>query len=125
MKKIVVTLVIVGILFGLYSGGMAGYAYVTISNLLDDVVPRQIGTRGVADSYAAQERNERVRAAVAKSVTDAGIIIDPSAVTAAVEGSKLAVSVKYQYPVISFQGETKVAIPVTVTSLFPVPPPSN
>jgi hypothetical protein len=125
MKKIIVPLVIVGILFSLYSFGMAGYSYVTISNLLDDVVPRQIGTRGVSDSFAAQERNERVRAAVVKSVTDAGIVIDQSAVTTAEEGSKLAVRVSYQYPVIKYQGETKVAIPVTVTSLFPVPPPQN
>ena len=122
MKKIVVTLVIVGVLFGLYSAGMAGYSYVTISNLLDEVVPRQIGNVPL-DKFASQERNERIRGAVAKTVTDAGIPLDKETVTLSEEGSRLFVQVRTEYPVIRYGGETKVAIPVSVTSSFPLPPP--
>lgn len=123
MKKVVVVLVLAAIVYGVYSLGMAGYSYVTISNLLDEVVPRQIGTSGVADSYAAQERNERIRSAVARSVTDAGLPLDASAVAITEEGGRLAVRVSYRYPVVRLQGETKAAIPVSVSSAFPLPAP--
>lgn len=122
MKKLFIVLVVVGIVFGVYSAMMAGYSYVTISNLLDEVVPRQIGTRGVADSHQAQERDERIRAAVARSVTDAGLPIEPSAVEVGEDGGRLAVRVSYPYPVVTLKGETKAAIPVSVTSTFPLPP---
>jgi hypothetical protein len=122
MKKIVITLVVVAILFCVYSAMMAGYTYVTISNVMDEVVPRQIGTQGVADAYGAQERNQRVQKAVVQSVTDAGVPIEATAVEVGEDGGRLAVRVSYPYPVIRLQGETKAAIPVSVTSTFPLPP---
>lgn len=122
MKKIVIVLVVAGVLFGLYSAMMAGYSYITISNLLDEVVPRQIGPRGVADSYQAQERDQRIRAAVVQTVTEAGLPIEQSAVEVGEDGGRLAVRVHYPYPVVKLQGETKAAIPVSVTSTFPLPP---
>ena len=123
MKKVVIVLFIVGILYSLYSAGMAGHSYVTISGLMDEVVPRQIGDRGVSDSYAAKERDERVRAAVAKTVTDAGIPIGTENVAVSEEDGKLFVRVSHQYPFISFQGETKAAIPVSVTGSYLLPAP--
>ena len=120
MKKIVGLLVFVAIFYGVYSAGMAGYAYVTISNLLDEVVPRHIPATPPPDQYAAQERNERIRAAVAQAVTAAGLAIEPTAVDVGEEAGRLAVRVSYQHPVVTFQGETKAAIPVSVRSNYPM-----
>ena len=125
MKKIVVALVIAGILYSLYSAGKAGHSYITISNLMDEVVPRQIGTAGVSDQYQAQERNDRIKGAVAQSVTDAGIPIDKSNVSISEEQGRLAVRVQLEHPFVTFQGETKAAIPVAVTSTYLLPPPRN
>jgi hypothetical protein len=124
MKKLIAVLAVVGILWALYTAGMAGYAYITISNLVDEVVPRQIGTVAV-DRYDAQERNERIKSAVAKTLTHAGLAVEPAAIAVDEDGSRLAVRVAYDHPVITYQGETKVAIPVTVTSSYPVPPRRN
>jgi hypothetical protein len=123
MKKLFVLLVIVGILYGLYSAGMAGHSYVTISGVMDEAVPRQIGDKGVSDQFAAKERDDRIRKAVAENVTAAGITIGPENIAISEEGGKLFVQVSHQYPVIVFQGETKAAIPVSVTSSFQLPPP--
>jgi hypothetical protein len=123
MKKVFVTLVIVGILYSVYSMGMAGHSYITIGNLLDDAVPRHIGTRGVADRQGATERNERIRAAVVQTITDNGFPIDKSDVTFSEEQGKLFVRVQRRHPVITWQGETKFAIPVAATSSFLLPPP--
>lgn len=123
MKKIVVILVFVLIFYGVYSAGMAGYAYVTISNLVDETVPRFIPATPPPDQYAAQERDDRIRAAVAQAVTAAGMAIEPTAVDVAEQAGRLAVRVSYQYPVVTYQGETKAAIPVSVTSNFPMGAP--
>ncbi|MBI1735092.1 MAG: hypothetical protein HYR51_07965 [Candidatus Rokubacteria bacterium] len=121
MKKIVVILVFVLIFYAVYSAGMAGYAYVTISNLVDETVPRFIpATPTSGDQFATQERDDRIRSAVAQVVTAAGMAIEPTAVDVAEEGGRLAVRVSYRYPVVTFQGETKAAIPVSVTSNFPM-----
>ena len=123
MKKLVGLLVFAAIFYGVYSAGMAGYAYVTISNLLDEVVPRHIpATPTTGDRFATEERDNRIRSAVAQAVNSAGIAIDPAAVDVAEEGGRLAVRVSYQYPVVTYQGETKAAIPVSVTSRYPVGP---
>jgi hypothetical protein len=121
MRKIFGLLVIALIVYGVYSAGMAGYAYVTISNLMDEVVPRHIpATPSSGDRFATQERDDRIRAAVAQAVTAAGLAIEPAAVDVAEEAGRLAVRVSYQHPVVTFQGETKAAIPVSVTSKFPL-----
>ena len=123
MKKIITVLVIVGILYGVYSAGMAGHSYVTISGVIDEVVPRQIGDKGVPESWAAKERDDRIRAAVVKSVSDAGIPIDAGDVAISEDAGKLSVRVSHGYPVITFQGETKAAIPVSVTGSYVLPAP--
>lgn len=121
MKKVLVTLVIVAIVYGFYSAGMAGHSYIAIGNLLDEIVPRQIGTLGVADEQGAHARNERIRAVVVQTLTEAGFPIDTSDVSFSEEQGKLSVRVQRRYPVITFQGETKVAIPVAVTSNYLLP----
>ena len=124
MKKLVGFLVAALIFYAVYSFGMAGYAYVTLSNLLDETVPRHIPATPVAgDRFAVQDRDDRIRSAVAGAATAAGIAIEPAAVAVAEEAGRLAVRVHYEYPVVTFQGETKAAIPVSVTSNFPVEPP--
>ena len=123
MRKIITVLVIVGILYGVYSAGMAGHSYVTISGVIDEVVPRQIGDKGVPDSWAAKERDDRIRAAVVKSVTDAGIPIGADDVAISEDAGKLSVRVSHGYPVVTFQGETKAAIPVSVTGSYLLPAP--
>lgn len=121
MKKVVGILIVVLIFYVVYSAGMAGHAYVTISNLVDETVPRHLpATPTAGDRFATQERDDRIRAAVAQAVTSAGIVIDPASVDVAEESGRLAVRVSYQYPVVTFQGETKAAIPVSVTSNFPM-----
>ena len=123
MRKIVTLLVIVGILYGVYSAGMAGHSYVTISGVIDEVVPRQIGDKGVSDSWAVKERDDRIRAALVKSVTDAGIPIGAEDVAISEDAGKLSVRVSHDYPVITFQGATKAAIPVSVTGSYLLPAP--
>ena len=124
MKKIVGILIFALIFYGVYSAGMAGYAYVTISNLLDETVPRFIpATPTSGDRFAPQERDDRIRAAVVQAVTGAGIAIEPTAVDVAENAGRLAVRVSYDYPVVTFKGETKAAIPVSVTSNFPLGAP--
>ena len=123
MRKIITVLVIVGILYGVYSAGMAGHSYVTISGVIDEVVPRQIGDKGVPDSWAAKERDDRIRAAVVKTVTDAGILIGADDVAISEDAGKLSVRVSHGYPVVTFQGETKAAIPVSVTGSYLLPAP--
>jgi hypothetical protein len=125
MKKVFWLGVLALFLFGLYSIAKAGHAYVTISNLMDEVVPRHIGAVGVPDQLAATERNERIKGAVAQSVTEAGIPIERSAVSFSEERGTLFVRVEHQYPVVTWQGETKAAIPVAVTSKYLLPPPRN
>lgn len=123
MKKLFVTGVILLILYTLYSMGMAGHSYITMGNLIDEVVPRHIGARGAADQQAAQERNERIRNVVVQTITDNGLPIDKSDVTLTEEQGKLFVRVQRRHPVITWQGETKFAIPVAATSSFLLPAP--
>jgi hypothetical protein len=125
MKKLFGMGMIILIIYGFYSMGKAGHSYIIIGDLLDEIVPRQIGMQGVADQQGAQERNERIRAVVVASVTEAGFPIDKSDVSFSEDQGKLSVRVQRQHPVVTYQGETKVAIPVAVTSNFLLPVPRN
>jgi hypothetical protein len=119
MKGLFIVLVVAGILYGIYSGAMVAWSYFELSSAMEEAVPREL--RQAEDSWARGARADRIRAAVVKAAGQSGIAVDPRSVQVTEQDGSVSVQVRHPYPVVTYAGETKAAIPVTATRSFPLP----
>jgi len=117
MRALIILLVIGGILYGGYSGGMAAYYYFEISKVVKEVVPREM----LRPASSGPERNGIVRAAVVKAATQAGINLYPDDIAVSEEAGSLWVRVTYEYAYAKI-AEREFAIPISTAQAFPVRP---
>ena len=119
MRGLFAILVIVGIVYGIYTGAMAAWSYFEISNVVEEVVPRELPK--TSEGWAKSDRSRTIRAAVLKGATQAGITLDPSGVAVTEEEGSLWVRITYAYPVARI-GERQFTIPISTAHSFSVKP---
>jgi hypothetical protein len=124
VKALFTVLVVVVILYGVYSGAMAIWSYFELSNLVEEVVPRELtktGDRG----WGSVDRMQAIRSAIIKGARNDGIVLDPAAVSVTEEEGALWVRINAPYPLVRLRGERIVDIPVSTAHSFALKPDSR
>lgn len=116
MKALFTLLVIAGIVYGIYSGFMAVWSYFEVSNLVEEIVPRELPKmRG----WDPPDRAKKVHDAIVQGAIDSGVALDPAAVTVSEEDGALWVRINAAYPVVRYHD--LLSIPIATAHSFSVP----
>ena len=118
MKALFGFLIFAGILYGIYSGVMAIWSYFEISNVVEEVVPRELPKL----SDRGSDRSEDMRNAIVKGAEKAGIALDPATVNVSEEGSAIWVRINATYPVLRFRDKKYFDIPISTAHSFGLKP---
>ena len=117
MKALFWILVAIGCVYVFYSGAMAAWSYLEVTSVVEEVVNERASRSG------REERAGRVRDDIAKKVAASGISVDERAISVADQGTSLEVDVRWNWPVIVYQGREYLAVPLKHGRTFSVPAP--
>lgn len=115
MKIIFWLLVAVGVVYAFYSGAMAVWSYLEVQGVVEEAVKERAAK---SDRF---ERAPRVKEDIIKKATTSGIKVDDREVFVTDDGRTLAILVRWTWPVIVYQGEEVLAIPLKHARTFDVP----
>jgi uncharacterized protein YacL len=115
MKALFWVLVAILCVYIFYTGAMAVWSYLEITSLVEDVVNER------ASRTDRNERAARIRDEIAKKVADSGIKIDGRSVSVSDTGPTLDVGVRWNWPVVSYQGEDYLSLPLKHERTFNIP----
>jgi hypothetical protein len=106
MRLIIWGLVIVALCYAAYSGMIAAWSWIAVNNAVDEVISKD----GI-DSVPAREIKNRIM----QSTNEAGIPLNEREVTVThYDDRTVRVEVAWTMPVIVMQGDTVVAVPLSV-----------
>ncbi len=114
MRVVFWLLVGIGCVYAFYSGAMAAYSYLQVN----DMVTESVGMRSKLDRFA---RAPRVRDDILKRAPEAGLTLDERDVFVGEEDRTLRVLLRWSHPVIIYQGDAILAIPMSYDKSFEVP----
>ena len=115
MKIIFWLLVAIAVLYGFYSGAMAIWSYMEVQSIVEEVVAE----RGVrSDRF---ERAARVKEDILKRAATSGVRLDDRELKITEEGRAFTVLVRWTWPVVVYQGEEVLAIPLKHERTFDLP----
>jgi hypothetical protein len=115
MKVLFWLFVALGCIYVFYAGATAVWSYLEITGVVEEAVVER------ASRSDRTERAARVRDEIAKKVAASGIRVDERGLSVSDEGRTLDVSVRWNWPVIVYQGQEYVAIPLKHERTFNVP----
>jgi len=115
MKALAWVFVAIGCVYVFYSAAMAVWSYLEVTSVVEEVVNER------ASRTERQERASRVRDDIAKKVAASGINVDERGVSVSDEGKTLDVSVRWNWPVITYQEKEYLAVPMKHDRTFEVP----
>lgn len=114
MKALFWVFVAIGCIYVFYTGATAVWSYLEITGVVEEAVVERARSGGA-------ERAARVKDEIAKKVAASGIRVDERNLSVADEGRTLDVSVRWSWPVIVYQGQEYVSIPLKHERTFNVP----
>jgi hypothetical protein len=117
MRFLVRFAVLVAVLWGLYSAAMLIKSYFELSNVVEDVVARELGTPGERATFGRGERTYRIRQAIVRGATQSGIPVEPAGVTVTEENGALWVRVNWAYQALRV-GDRAFDIPISTSRSF-------
>jgi hypothetical protein len=115
MKALAWVFVAIGCVYIFYSAAMAVWSYLEVTSVVEEVVNER------ASRTERQERAIRVRDDIAKKVAASGINVDERGISVSDEGKTLDVSVRWNWPVITYQEKEYLAVPMKHDRTFEVP----
>jgi hypothetical protein len=115
MKALAWVFVAIGCVYVFYTGAMAVWSYLEVTSVVEEVVNER------ASRTERQERAIRVRDDIAKKVAASGINVDERGISVSDEGKTLDVSVRWNWPVITYQEKEYLAVPMKHDRTFEVP----
>ncbi|HEY7542089.1 MAG TPA: hypothetical protein VIF11_18255 [Methylomirabilota bacterium] len=115
MKALAWDFVAIGCVYIFYSAAMAVWSYLEVTSVVEEVVNER------ASRTERQERAIRVRDDIAKKVAASGINVDERGISVSDEGKTLDVSVRWNWPVITYQEKEYLAVPMKHDRTFEVP----
>jgi hypothetical protein len=115
MKALFWVFVAILCVYAFYTGAMAVWSYLEITSVVEEVVFER-ASRGDRN-----ERATRIRDEIAKKVVGSGIKIDERSVSVSDQGPTLDVGVRWSWPLISYQGDDLVSLPLKHERTFTVP----
>jgi hypothetical protein len=114
MKVLFWVFVAIGGVYVFYAGATAVRSYLEITGVVEEAVVERARSGG-------NERAARVKDEIAKKVAASGIRVDERDLSVSDEGRTLDVSVRWSWPVIVYQGQEYVSIPLKHERSFTVP----
>jgi hypothetical protein len=105
MKLVLWGLVIVALAYGAYSGMIAAWSWITVNNAVDEIIARD----GIEAVPAAE-----IRSRVLSSTSEAGVPLAERDVIVTHEDRTVRVEVAWTVPVIVFNGESVLTLPLSV-----------
>ena len=114
MKALFWVFVAIFCVYVFYTGAMAIWSYLEVTSFVEDVVNERASRSGT-------ERATRIRDEIAKKVAESGIKIDGRSVSVSDTGPTLDVGVRWNWPVVSYQGEEWVSLPLWHERTFNIP----
>ena len=106
MKLIIWGLVIVALCYAAYSGMMAGWSWIAVNNAVDEILTR--------DGIEALPERE-IKSRIMQSTSEVGVPISEREVTVThYDDRTVKVEVAWRVPVIVVQGDTVLAMPLSV-----------
>ena len=115
MKALAWVFVAIGCVYVFYSAAMAVWSYLEVTSVVEEVVNER------ASRTERQERASRVRDDIAKKVAASGINVDERGISVSDQGKTLDVSVRWNWPVITYQEKEYLAVPMKHDRTFEVP----
>ena len=113
-------LFLAAVIYGGYSGLMALQYYLEVSNLVEEVVQREL-PKVTGWGWQATDRVRRIREAIVQTARQQAIPINADAVVVTEEASILNVKVNYEYPIVKYQADKAFTIPIGTAHTFNVP----
>ena len=125
MKLLVTFLIIVGFFFGVYQVAMAAYGWFEMSGVVEEVATREINAvidrqGGFDTTFGSVDRYGNIREGIMKGAVEAGVPVRSENVTIGLVDNMLDVRVKWAAPMVKYQGEEYLAVPLTVERSFPL-----
>jgi hypothetical protein len=115
MKTLFWVFVAIFCVYVFYTGAMAVWSYLEVTSLVEDVVNER-ASRGDRN-----ERATRIRDEIAKKVAQSGIKIDERSVSVSDTGLTLDIGVRWNMPVVTYQGEDYLSLPLKHERTFNIP----
>jgi hypothetical protein len=100
---------------------MAVWSYFELSNLVEEIVPRELPKLRERASWAKNERVMKIHAAIVKGANENGVGLDPDAVSVTEEDGAIWVRINAAYPIIRIRNETYLSIPISTAHSFAIP----
>ncbi len=118
MKVLFTVAMIFAILWGIYSGAMAISSYFELSSVVEEVVSRELPRLLADKGWRPADREQKIRAAILKGATEAGVELDPDGVLVSEEDGALWVRINSGYPLVRYQGQRLFSIPISTAHSF-------
>jgi len=112
MRALFWVFVALGCIYVFYAGAMCIWAYLEVTSVVEEVVPERVNR---------SDRAERVKEDIAKKVAMSGIKVDDRAISVTDEGRTLTIGITWRWPLIAYQGEEYLTIPLSHERAFQVP----
>jgi hypothetical protein len=107
MRLVFWGLVAVAFFYGAYSVMVSAYQWFQVSGVVDE----QLEPRNLAERSAPRD----IKRKILQDVTEAGVPLSDRDVSVVVADRVVTINVIWSYPVIVYQGEPVLAIPLSVT----------
>ena len=112
MKVLFWILVALVCVYAFYVGATCIWSYLEVTSVVEQIVPERA---------SRSDRAERVKEDILKQVAASGIKVDERSVSVADDGRTLTIGLSWRWPVIVYQGEEYLAIPLMHERTFNVP----
>jgi hypothetical protein len=118
VKALFTAFLIVAVFFGIYQLMMAAYGWFQMSTVVDDVASRELKTLaariGQPTSIFEGDRFAKIREGILNGAEEAGVNLSPEDVAVSVTNNVLEVRLSWGAPMLKYQGDTYLKLPMTM-----------
>jgi hypothetical protein len=122
VKGLLTAFLVVAIFFLIYQFMIAGYGWFQMSTVVDDVASRELKTIAERNGQPANifegDRYAKVREGILKGAEEAGVTLNADDVAVTVENNTLDIRLRWGAPMLTYQGQTYVELPMTIQRGF-------
>jgi hypothetical protein len=121
VKGLLIAFLIVAMFFGIYQLMLAAAGWFQMATVIDDVAARELkGLERISQpaSIFEGDRYAKIREGILKGARDVGVNLQTEGVAVTVENNVLEVQLSWGAPMITYNGETYLQIPMTMQREF-------
>ena len=120
MKVVITALVIVGILYGLYTFAVAGWQWFQVSSAIDDVVEMTLPSMADRSDAVTDKKPgiERIRGQILRRVNEIGVPLSDQNLAVYEENRFLEVRAKWDHTILAPRRDMVVQLPMSIERSF-------